>query len=217
MPEQTYHQFCPVAMAAEVLCTRWTMLVVRELIMGSTRFNELRRGLPRISPALLSQRLKELEQAGILERHASDKEAGVSEYHLTPMGKELEPLIGGFGAWGHRWISSELSLQRLDAQLLMWDIGRNLDIDPPPPVRKILKFQFPDCAVDVCSIDPGHDVDLYVTSDLRALTAVWMGLMPLDAALKSEQVRILGEPKLVQALPTWLKLSSFATVERMVA
>jgi DNA-binding HxlR family transcriptional regulator len=232
MPEQSYHQFCPVAMAAEVLCTRWTLLVVRELIMGSTRFNELRRGLPRMSPALLSQRLKELEVAGVVERHASDKEAGVSEYYLTPMGKELEPLIGGLGSWGHRWISSELSLQRLDAQLLMWDIGRNLDIDPPPPVRKILKFQFPevtnrsanywlvvtpDCAVDVCSIDPGHDVDLYVTSELRALTAVWMGMMPLQSALTSEQVRITGEPRLVQALPTWLRLSSFAPVERMVA
>lgn len=144
MPEQSYHQFCPVAMASELLCTRWTLLILRELLMGSTRFNELRRGLPRISPALLSQRLKELEEAGVIERHASDREAGLSTYHLTPMGEELRPLIVGLGTWGHRWISSELSLRQLDGSLLMWDMRRSLRIDPAPPVRKVVKIRFPD-------------------------------------------------------------------------
>lgn len=232
MAEQSYHQFCPVAMASELLCTRWTLLVLRELLMGSTRFNELRRGLPRISPALLSQRLKELEEAGVVERHASDRETGLSTYHLTPMGEELKPLIVGLGSWGQRWISSELSLQRLDGALLMWDMRRNLRIDPVPPVRKVVKIRFPDapakdadwwlvvtpdCAVDLCKVDPGHDVDLYVTSDLRAMTAIWMGLMPMDKALDSERLVLAGDPRLAQQFPSWLQLSSFAPVERMVA
>lgn len=232
MPEQNYHQFCPVAMAAEILSTRWTMLLLRELLCGTTRFNELRRGLPRISPALLSQRLKELEEAGIVERHGGEREFGISEYHLTPMGQDLRPLVEGFGRWGQRWISSELSLAKLDGALLMWDMRRNLRIDPVPPVRKVVKLRFPDAApkdvdwwlvlapdaeVDLCRIDPGHDVDLYVTSELRAMTAVWMGLMPLATALGEDRIRLTGDPRLVSAFPGWLGLSSFAPVERMVA
>lgn len=232
MPDQTYGQFCPVAMAAELLCTRWTIVLMRELLAGSTRFNELRRGLPRISPALLSQRLKELEAAGVVERHASDKEAGVAEYFLTPMGRELEPVVMGIGRWGQRWIRSEVSLQQLDGALLMWDVRRNLTITQPPPVRKVVKVKFPDappkdrdwwllltpdCSVDLCKVDPGHDVDLYVTSKLEAMTKVWMGLLPFSAAVSSEQILITGDQRLAAAFPTWLGLSPFATVERKTA
>src|SRR6185369_7869912 len=122
MAQGSYRQFCPVAMAAEILCTRWTVLVLRELVAGSRRFNDLRRGLPRMSPALLSQRLKELEAANVISRNPSATEPGVFEYHLTAAGRELEPLVQGFGIWGQRWIDSELSLQHLDAPLLMWDV-----------------------------------------------------------------------------------------------
>lgn len=120
MAHTTYGQFCPVAMAAEILCTRWTVVLLRELIAGSSRFNDLRRGLPRMSPALLSQRLKELEASGIIHRQPSARDAGAFDYRLTEAGRELEPLVEAFGLWGHRWVDSELSLQRLDAQLLMW-------------------------------------------------------------------------------------------------
>src|SRR5215211_1995590 len=109
----SYRQFCPVAMAAEILCTRWTIVLLRELVAGSSRFNELRRGVPRMSPALLSQRLKELEEAGVIERVAVAGEPGIMEYLLTDSGRELQPLIEGFGRWGQRWVSSELSLERL--------------------------------------------------------------------------------------------------------
>src|SRR4029079_7234306 len=120
MAQGSYRQFCPVAMAAEILCTRWTVLVLRELVAGSKRFNDLRRGLPRMSPALLSQRLKELEAANVISRNPSASEPGVFEYHLTAAGRELEPVVQGFGIWGQRWIDAELSLQHLDAPLLMW-------------------------------------------------------------------------------------------------
>ena len=120
MAQGSYRQFCPVAMAAEILCTRWTVLVLRELVAGSTRFNELRRGVPRMSPALLSQRLRELEAAKVISRTPSPTESGVFEYHLTAAGRELEPLVQAFGIWGQRWIESELSLQHLDAPLLVF-------------------------------------------------------------------------------------------------
>ena len=142
MTQGSYKQFCPVAMAAEVLCTRWTVVLLRELIAGSTRFNDLRRGVPRMSPALLSQRLKELEAANVIRRTASASEPGVFEYQLTPAGRELEPVVQAFGVWGQRWVESELSLQHLDAPLLMWDMRRNLDPNPLPKRRSVIQFQY---------------------------------------------------------------------------
>ena len=140
MTQGSYNQFCPVAMAAEILCPRWTIVVLRELIAGSTRFNDLRRGVPRMSPALLSQRLKDLEAADIVRRTALPKEPAVFEYQLTPRGRELRPLIEAFGVWGHRWVESELSLQKLDVTLLMWDMRRNLDPSPMPPRHSVIQF-----------------------------------------------------------------------------
>src|SRR5690348_13536221 len=115
-----YGQFCPVALAAEVLAERWTPLVVRELLMGSTRFNDLQRGVPRMSSALLARRLRELQFAGIVERHRS--EGGGSEYHLTPAGRELLPVIEKMGLWAQRWLRHKLvDTENLDPDLLMWD------------------------------------------------------------------------------------------------
>lgn len=115
-----YGQFCPVSMASEILCSRWTTLVIRELLCGSTRFNELRRGVPKMSPALLSKRLKELEQAGVIT--AERKPNGTVDYRLTEAGEDLKPVITGLGMWAQKWMESRLSLQNLDPSLLMWDI-----------------------------------------------------------------------------------------------
>ncbi len=111
MAQGSYKQFCPVAMTAEVLCTRWTVVLLRELLAGSTRFNDLRRGVPRMSPALLSRRLKELEAAEIVERKRSGA-GGLYEYHLTCSGRELEPVVTAFGVWGQRWVESEITLEK---------------------------------------------------------------------------------------------------------
>lgn len=122
-------------MAAEIICSRWTLLVLRELVLGSTRFNELRRGLPSMSPALLSERLKDLEAAGVIIHTATDREPGVLEYRLTEAGNELRPVIEAIGVWGHRWVTTEATLRNLDANLLMWDIRRNINTDPMPTCR----------------------------------------------------------------------------------
>ena len=232
MAQGSYKQFCPVAMAAEILCTRWTVVLLRELIAGSTRFNDLRRGVPRMSPALLSQRLKELEAANVISRTPSPTEPGVFEYQLTEAGRELEPLVQAFGLWGQRWVGSELSLQHLDAPLLMWDMRRNLDPTPMPKRRSVIQFQYPELppgtrswwllvdpngGVDLCSIDPGFDVDLYVSTDLRTMTAIWMGLDTVRAALGSERMLLTGDRQLSTNIQTWLGLSPFAKERKLAS
>ena len=232
MAQGSYRQFCPVAMAAEILCTRWTMLVLRELVAGSKRFNDLRRGVPRMSPALLSQRLKELEAANVISRTPSSTEPGVFEYQLTASGRELEPLVQAFGIWGQRWIDADLSLQHLDAPLLMWDVRRNINPDPMPKRRVVIQFQYrelpasqrswwllvdPDANVDLCAIDPGFDVDLYVSTDLRTMTAIWMGLETVRAALRAERMMLTGDRQLASSVEAWLSLSTFAKERKLAS
>jgi DNA-binding HxlR family transcriptional regulator len=226
----SYRQFCPVAMAAEILCTRWTVVLLRELIAGSTRFNELRRGVPRMSPALLSQRLKDLEAAGILARMSSASDRGAFEYQLTAAGRELKPIVEAFGIWGQRRIEADLSLQHLDVQLLMWDMHRNLNTTPMPARRSVVQFAYPKLpaaqrlwwlivepqeGVDLCSVDPGFDVDLYVSVDLRTMTAIWMGLDTVRAAVASRRMMLTGSRQLAAAMQTWLGLSPFAKEQKL--
>ncbi len=232
MAERSYNQFCPVAMAAEVLSTRWTVVLLRELVAGSTRFNDLRRGVPRMSPALLSQRLKELEAAGVLSREPIPGDPTIFEYRLTPAGQELGPLVEAFGVWGQRWVSTELSLQKLDASLLMWDMRRHLDLTPMPKRRSVIQFRYPErppssraywlivepgAPVDLCSVDPGFDVDLYVSSDLRTMTAIWMGLDTVRAALNSQRLALTGDRGLAADMQSWLGLSPFAKTEKLAS
>jgi hypothetical protein len=161
-----------------------------------------------MSPALLSQRLKELEAAKVISRAPSATEPGVFEYHLTAAGRELEPLVQAFGIWGQRWIEAEPSLQNLDVSLLMWDIRRNINADPMPKRRVVIQFQYPELpaghrswwllvnsetGVDLCAIDPGFDVDLYVSTDLRTMTAIWMGLDTVRASLRAERLMLTGD------------------------
>ncbi len=232
MTTGSYKQFCPVAMAAEILCTRWTVVLLRELIAGSTRFNDLRRGVPRMSPALLSQRLKDLEAAGILARVSSASDRGAFEYQLTAAGRELRPIVEAFGIWGQRRIEAELSLQHLDVQLLMWDMHRNLNTKPMPERRSVVQFAYPKLpaaqrlwwllvdpkeGVDLCSVDPGFDVDLYVSVDLRTMTAIWMGLDTVRAAVASRRMMLTGSRQLATAMQSWLGLSPFAKERKLAS
>ncbi len=223
-----YGQFCPVSMAAELVCTRWTALILREFLLGSTRFNDLRRGVPRMSPTLLSKRLKELEEAGVIA--SVDLGSGGSEYRLTPMGRDLQPLITGLGEWGHRWIESRLSLKNLDPSLLMWDMRRNLRPAPLPDRRCTIQFLYPELvegdrtwwlvieegAVDLCKIDPGFDVDLTITGSLRSMTSVWMGITSLGEERSAGRLTIDGDKAIARTINGWLGLSHFAALPRQV-
>ncbi|KJS11708.1 MAG: HxlR family transcriptional regulator [Hoeflea sp. BRH_c9] len=230
MTQAGYKQFCPVAMAAEVLCTRWTMVLMRELVAGTTRFNDLRRGVPKMSPALLSTRLKELEMAGVVERIPLKSEKDVFEYHLTDAGKDLRPVVEAIGLWGQKWVESSLSLKNLDPSLLMWDMRRNLDPSPLPSIRTVVQFLYSDLPatkshwwlviepggeVDLCWSDPGFEIDLYVTTDLRTMTAIWMGLGTIES--ERDKMELLGEKKITETMQIWLGLSPFAKQKKFVA
>lgn len=219
-----YRQFCPVSKAMELLDERWTMLVIRELVIGSERFNDLRRGLPRMSPTLLSRRLQQLESAGVVERRVSGKDV---RYILTEAGQELRPVVEAVGAWGTRWIG-ELGDIDLDPRLLMWDMHRNIDVDAVPPGRTVMQFRFPDAPLgqrdwwllltppetDVCDFDPGFDVAVTVSSSLRTMTAVWRGDLDWPSALRSGSLDVQGPEQMRRAVPEWFTLSPFAAVPR---
>jgi len=221
----SYGQFCPVAMASEIVCTRWTALILRELLCGSSRFNDIKRGVPLMSPTLLSKRLSELEEAGIIG-HGDD-----GTYSLTEAGEELRPVIMELGKWGQRWVESSLSLKNLDPSLLMWDMRRWLKPEPLPERRTTIRFRYPELSegrqdwwlvidngnVDMCYVDPGHAVDLYITCSLRTMTAIWMGLQTVAAARASEELQFDGDKSLVASMHKWLGLSPFAGVPRRAA
>jgi DNA-binding HxlR family transcriptional regulator len=230
MTNASYKQFCPVAMAAEVLCTRWTVVLLRELVAGSTRFNELRRGVPRMSPGLLSKRLGELETAGVVKRERLTEVPPVDAYRLTEAGKDLQPVIEAIGMWGQKWVETEPSLENLDPELLMWDMRRNLDTRPVPDRRVVIEFIYPelpqsqrkwwlivepDRTVDLCHIDPGFDVDLYATADLRTMTEIWMGLRSVADAVDHDALLLVGSSDLTRSMQTWLGLSPFARQEKL--
>jgi len=213
---QGYGQFCPLAKAAEVLCERWTILLVRELTAGSRRFNDLRRGLPLMSPSLLSRRLKQLTEAGVVcPREETD---GSHHYALTRAGRELQPLVERMAVWGHRWVGSQLEDEDLDVGLLMWDIRRGVDPTRFPEQRTVIQIRFDDAPegygdwwlvaeageTDLCMEDPGHEVDLLIESSLAALTAVWLCRATLAGARRRGELRILGDTDLRRRLPEWL-------------
>lgn len=225
-----YGQFCSVAMASEILCTRWTMLILRELLAGSTRFNELRKGVARMSPALLSKRLKELEISGVITHTRSDgQEKG--EYRLTVAGADLGLVVDSIGRWGQRWVEGQLSLRNLDPSLLMWDMRRNLDLTPIPDRDWVVQFLYSDLPaakqdywlliedgeVDLCYIDPGLEVDLYIETDLRTMTAIWMGVSTVESEVRANRLELTGNPNLTRSMQKWLGLSPFAVEKRQTS
>jgi DNA-binding HxlR family transcriptional regulator len=225
-----YGQFCPIAVACETFAERWTPLILRELLVGTRRFNEIRQGIPRISRTLLGQRLRELEAAGVVESRPLARGRG-REYRPTPAAEELRAVLDGLGAWGQRWSTTQFDLENLDLTMLMWDMHRRIDLPRLPARRTVVRFEFrafpPRCrplrtcwlvlereGADVCLKDPGFDVDLVVTADARAMARVWAGAITFAQAVRSGDVRVEGPRELVRAFPSWLLLSHFAHVER---
>lgn len=220
-----YGQFCPIAKASEILAERWTPLVLRELVCGSTRFNDIHRGIPLMSRGLLAQRLRALVDAGLVERRVSEQGHG-PEYRLTEAGAELRPLIFQLGEWGARWVRSQLDREDLDASLLMWDIRRNARPERFPARRVVVAFRFIDAPrnrrfwwlisdgreIDLCALDPGYDVDLHVVAELPALTAVWTGDRSLAAEREAGRIRLEGRRELRERFGGWLGTSPFAQV-----
>jgi DNA-binding HxlR family transcriptional regulator len=224
-----YGQFCPVAVASEVFAERWTPIILRELFAGSDRFNQIHRGIPLISRALLARRLKELEAAGVIAREARLDHRG-HRYALTDAGKEFRPVIEALGTWGQRW-TVRVQRKNLHAGFLMWNVRRRIARDLLPDRRVLVCFRFTSVpsgyrgtrvfwlllersGVDVCVDDPGFEVDVEVHADLAAMAGVWLGDIPFGAALGAGTIKLMGPRALTKAFPSWLMLSHFAGVPR---
>jgi DNA-binding HxlR family transcriptional regulator len=223
---KSYGQFCPVAKAAEVFCVRWTALVLRDLAAGVSRFSDLQRGVPLMSPTLLSRRLKQLEAEGVVERHGAGTGRGWT-YHLTPAGKEFAPLIEALGIWGQRWSRRELAEGEVDLGLLLWALEEGARADAFGPERTVLQLEFTDQPAgkrqwwfvnedrhsELCVTDPGFEVDLYVTVSLRDMIRIWRGDLLLDRALETGRLELHGAAARRRAFPLWLARSSLASIQ----
>lgn len=214
-------------MAAEILGTRWTLLLLRELLEGSTQFNDIAHGVPLMSRSMLSQRLKDLAAAGLVTRQAEGR-GKPTHYRLTEAGRSLGPIVRGVAEWGQEWIDTDPSLEDVDTDFLMWDVRRNLRL--PDDLRSpfVLHFHFPDGPegktnhwlvvedgdIDVCYIDPGHDIDVSIEAGVKDFTRVWMGWLSITEAQDAGRLFVDGPPRFVRDVPGWLGLSSVARITK---
>ena len=216
---KAYGQFCSIARALELLGERWTLLIVRELLCGSRRFSDVRRGIPRVSRTMLSERLRELLDAGVIARCDSD---GAPAYRLTAAGEELSAVVGELGTWGQRWLPRESSREDVDTDALLWDMQRRvrfellprdpivvrLEIDRAPARMLLLKRSG---EASICTANPGFPERLRVDAKLAALVAWWRG----DVAFSETRrlgLSIAGPKPLVRAFPTWFQRYQFSDV-----
>jgi DNA-binding HxlR family transcriptional regulator len=215
-----YGQFCPIAKASEMIAERWTPLVIAELLAGSTRFNDIRRGVPLMSQTLLSTRLKELARVGIVEHRDNGRHG--REWHLTEAGVAPGPVIQQLGEWGLQYAQDPLEEGDLDVTILVWNIRRRVDPSVFAGQRVTIHIDFTDVpertrrwwlvndrgTVDLCPIDPGFPVDLYLTTDIRTMIAVWFGKLAWQAAVRAGRVEVIGPRALGERLDSWFLLSS---------
>lgn len=217
----SYGQYCPIARALEILGDRWTLLIVRDLLGGAQHFNELERGLPGIPRSLLSERLRRLQQTGLLERRA--KPRGGSSYHLTAAGLELLPLFDMLVEWGARWAFGDPAAHELNPLLLLWWMRSRVCRERLPARRIVVEFHFHRAAqqetywmilaaddVSICVQHPGFDVEVLVSGELAAFLKVWVGRAPYAEALRSGAIVVDAAPALERAFPRWFALSPVA-------
>lgn len=220
-----YGRYCPVAMASEVVADRWTPLIIREMVLGNTRFNDISRALPGISRSLLIQRLRHLERNGVVETWPSPTGHG-SEYYLTPSGRDLERVIDSLGRWAIEWLFDEMEPQTVSASTLMWWMHRRASPERFPPRRIVIEWRHtaptPETiwlvlergAVSVCIQHPGFEVDLIVTMTTAALARVFQGFNTWQQAIDTGQITVHGPPQLATAMPQWFLWSPWVDVTR---
>jgi len=220
-----YGQFCPTAKAAEVLGERWTILIVRELLLGTRRYSDFQRALSQISPTLLTKRLNQLADCGLVIRQTETPNRR-PEYELSPAGKELGPVILGLGEWGMKWARGQMRDEELDVHLLMYDYCRRIDATALPEGRLVVAFTFPGLPKfahwwivieenrerELCVDHPGKEVDVQIRSDVRTMVEIWAGDTELKAALKAGRLHVTGTPALIRTLSSWLRGGSLSHI-----
>ncbi|MEM1249551.1 MAG: helix-turn-helix domain-containing protein [Acidobacteriota bacterium] len=220
-----YGQYCPLALAAELLCQRWTILVLSRLIDGCRRFNEIQAGVPGMSPSLLSKRLRELQDAGLVRKITAGGRQ--TSYELTDSGREAEAIVMSMAVWGQQW-ARDMEMADLDPEFLVWSLHMGVDVDSLPAERLVLEFEFSGCAhdcdrfwlvcedrvVEMCVKDPGLEPDVTVQSDLRLFVEAWRGFRDLKQEIAEGNVRVFGPPELTRRLADWLLGSTLAPYPR---
>jgi DNA-binding HxlR family transcriptional regulator len=219
-----YGQFCPIAKATEILAEKWTFLVVRELLMGSRRYNELQRGLNQISPTMLSKRLDSLADYGLVLKKKIPSQKGF-EYYPTKSCTELLPIIKLMGEWGMRWAKSNLREKDYDVELLMLYLQRSINPENLVGDETVIQFRFSDIKdypvwwmvvqgsdVDLCVNDPGKDVDIYFTTTVKTMVDVWMGWSTYRKAIASDELKLVGPKTLINDVSAWMEDSIFAGI-----
>lgn len=212
-------QLCPLTKATEILGKRWTLLVIQQLLTGATRFNEIRRGVPLMSPSLLSQRLQHLEREGLVMREALNSG---HRYSLTEAGRELAPIVNRLSRWGERWVVGQVDPTRPEVTALMWAIRRRVDPSAFGTARVTVQFEFTDqpqskrfwwlvnedSDVDLCPKDPGFDVNLFIVTDLDTMTRIWLGALLVSAATDAGTFEVSGDRSVYQDFQSWLLVSA---------
>ena len=210
-----YGQYCPVAKSLEILGDHWTLLIIRDMLTGTRHFNDLERGLPRISRALLASRLRQLRQAGVIDKQLTGAGRKTTEYQLTQAGQELFGVIMALRGWGEKWAFGDPTPDQLDPVLLMWWLHNRVDVDQLPEQRVVAQFDFHGAAVvsfwlvltradvTLCLTDPGFEINLLVTADLATFYKVWGGRISYPEALNRYGVTVEGVPCLTRAFPHW--------------
>jgi DNA-binding HxlR family transcriptional regulator len=217
-----YGQFCPIAKATEILGEKWTLLIVRELLMGGTRFNELQRGLSLISPTILSKRLDSLAEHGLVVKKKIPGQRGF-EYFPSESCRQLLPIIRGLGEWGMRWARSHLTEKDYDVELLMLYLKRSITPEKLIGRETVIRFRFTDIdsypdwwlvargeEVDVCVNDPGKDVDVYFTASVKTMADIWMGDISYRKAIAAGSLKLVGDRALTRDVTSWMQNSIFA-------
>lgn len=214
-----YGQYCPVAQALELIGDRWTLLIIRDMLTGTTHFNDLIRGLPGISRALLAKRLKQLEDAGIVEKRVHDSGRQTTAYHLTQSGQALNGVITSLMLWGADWAFDEPSMEQLDPLLMLWWIHNRVRTENLPPERVTIQFDFYGAKTEtywlvlstkdatICVTDPGYEINVLVTADLATFFKVWLGRIDYSEAVDNADVLVEGIPRLARSFPDWFAWS----------
>jgi DNA-binding HxlR family transcriptional regulator len=226
--KRSYGQYCPLALATELLCERWSLLIVSRVADGCRHFNDIHRGVPRISPSLLAQRLRVLERAGVIARKSTN--GAKPEYVLTSAGEALTPIIDALAIWGQHW-ARDMVRDDMDPAFLVWSMHLRLDTDRMPKGRTVLQFDFSgapreprrfwlvheDGQVEMCLKDPGFEVTVWVESDLRVFIEAWRGIRDLRKEMRAQRIKVRGPAHSRRELPHWLLGSALAPYPRRYA
>lgn len=224
----SYGQYCPVAQALEILGDRWTLLIIRDMLTGTSHFNDLERGLPGISKALLAQRLRQLQAAGVIEKRSRASGRRTTEYCLTQAGEELQEVVNALLWWGAAWAFGDPSPDDLDPLLLMWWMRNRVNTGQLPAGRTVIQFDFYGAQtvsywlvlaaedVTICQTDPGYEIGVLITADLALCFRLWLGRITYAEAVRDHDMQVDGAPHLVRAFPDWFAWSPAAAVVQAV-